>query len=195
MRRISAFNVISSTSTKDGRVLRFSRRPRVAGARRHLERAELHGFVQRNIERDDAAGNLVETREGRGRIGDALAFRRLGHRLRRRCWRRQIFLLLGLCLGLFFLFVFGRVCCGARISAAVAAGAAAVAAAIAVAAEAARGSAPAGCRPADAAAGTGRRQCRDERQRTELPAAIKRGNFGSFGNCRRRRGQEVEPIQ
>ena len=61
-------------------VRRLGRRPRVADARRHLQRAELHRLVDRDVERDDAAGDLVEAGEHRGRIGDALR-RRLDHDL------------------------------------------------------------------------------------------------------------------
>ena len=76
------------------RIGRFGRRPRVANARRHLERAKLHGFVDRDIERNDPSGDLVETRKYRCRIGDALR-RRLNHNfvagLRRRiCLLRNI---------------------------------------------------------------------------------------------------------
>ena len=39
---------------------RLGRRPRIAGARRHLERAETHGLVDCHIEADDAAGDLIE---------------------------------------------------------------------------------------------------------------------------------------
>ena len=59
-------------------VRRLGRRPRIADARRHLQRAELHRLVDGDVERDDAAGDLVETGEHRGRIGDALR-RRLDH--------------------------------------------------------------------------------------------------------------------
>ena len=59
---------------------RLGRRPRIADARRHLQRAELHGLVDGDVERDDAAGDLVEAGEHRGRIGDALR-RRLHHHL------------------------------------------------------------------------------------------------------------------
>ena len=61
-------------------VRRLGRRARVADARRHLERAELHRLVDRDIEGDDAAGDLVEAGEHRGRIGDVLR-RRLDHDL------------------------------------------------------------------------------------------------------------------
>src|SRR5665213_3504808 len=46
--------------------------PRIAHARRHLQRAELHRLVDGDIKRDDAAGDLIEAGEYRGRIGDAL---------------------------------------------------------------------------------------------------------------------------
>ena len=39
---------------------RLGRRARVADPRRHLQRAELHGFADRRIEGDGAAGDLVE---------------------------------------------------------------------------------------------------------------------------------------
>ena len=57
----------SSTSTKASVLRRLGRRPRVAGARRHLQRAELHRLVDGDVERDDAAGDLVEPGEDRGR--------------------------------------------------------------------------------------------------------------------------------
>ena len=46
-------------------VRRLGRRPRVADARRHLQRAELHRLVDRHVEGDDAAGDLVEAGEHR----------------------------------------------------------------------------------------------------------------------------------
>ena len=58
-------------------VRRLGRRPRVAGARRHLQRAELHGLADRHVEVDDAAGDLVEAGEQRGLVDDLLR-RRLG---------------------------------------------------------------------------------------------------------------------
>src|SRR5262249_4264127 len=57
-------------------VLRLGGRARVARARRHLQRAELHGFVDRHVERGDAACDLVEAREHRGRVDDLLRRRR-----------------------------------------------------------------------------------------------------------------------
>ena len=59
-------------------VRRLGRRPRITHARRHLQRTELHGLVDGDVERDDAAGDLVEAGEHRGRIGNALR-RRLDH--------------------------------------------------------------------------------------------------------------------
>ena len=41
-------------------VRRLGRRTRIANARRHLERTELHGFVDGDFERNDAAGDFVE---------------------------------------------------------------------------------------------------------------------------------------
>ena len=65
---------------------------RVADARRHLQRAELHGLVDRDIEGDDAAGDLVEAGEQRAFVGDLLR-RRFGDDLvaglRRDVGRRQ----------------------------------------------------------------------------------------------------------
>ena len=57
-------------------VRRLGRRARVADARRHLQRAELHRLVQRNVERDDAAGDLVEAGEHRRIVRDLLRRRR-----------------------------------------------------------------------------------------------------------------------
>ena len=56
----------------------FGIRTGIANTRRHLKRAELHGFVDIDVERGDAAGDLVEPGEFRDRVGDAnvLAFHR-----------------------------------------------------------------------------------------------------------------------
>ena len=65
---------------------RLGRRTRIANARRHLQRAELHGLVDRDVERNDAAGNFVETGKYRRRIGNTLRRRSHHHfiaRLRR----------------------------------------------------------------------------------------------------------------
>jgi len=91
------------------RVLNFRRRSRVAGARRHLQRAELHRLVNRGFEIDDAAGDLVEPGEHRGRIGNALerclldrhfgGFRRVRVvGVWRSLFRRSLRLGIGLCL-------------------------------------------------------------------------------------------------
>ncbi|CAI2935061.1 protein of unknown function [Aminobacter niigataensis] len=56
-------------------------RPRIADTRRHLQCAELHGFIDIDVESDDAAGDLVDASELGDRILDAL---RLGCGLRRR---------------------------------------------------------------------------------------------------------------
>src|SRR5262245_22059884 len=71
-------------------VLRLVRRPREAGARRQLQRAELYGLTDRHVEADDAAGDLVEAGELRRFVDDAL-HRRLGDDLiawLRRCIER-----------------------------------------------------------------------------------------------------------
>jgi hypothetical protein len=78
---------------------RFSRRPRIANPRGNLERAELHRFTDRRIERNDAAGDFVEPREHGTGIGDLLR-RHLGDdrvvRLYRRIrWQRISGLLCG----------------------------------------------------------------------------------------------------
>ena len=72
-------------------IRRLGHGPRVAGARRHLQRAELHRLVDRHIERDDAAGDLVEAGEHRGGVRDFLRRRRNHHFLvlRRRCGRSR----------------------------------------------------------------------------------------------------------
>ena len=51
----------------------FGRRPRVAGAGLHPQRAELHGLADILVEIDDAAGDLVEPREARLLVGDLRA--------------------------------------------------------------------------------------------------------------------------
>src|SRR6185295_7292981 len=61
-------------------VRRLGRRARVAGPRRHLQRAELNGLADRDIERDDPAGDLVEAGEHRLIVRDLLS-RRLDHDL------------------------------------------------------------------------------------------------------------------
>ena len=53
-------------------VRRLGRRAGVAGARRHLQRAELHGLADRHVEIDDAAGDLVEAGEQRALVDDLL---------------------------------------------------------------------------------------------------------------------------
>jgi len=74
------------------RVRGFGRRPRVAGPRGDLQRAKLHGLIDRHIERDDAAGDLVEPGE-HGRVVRDLLRRRRDHdflvlrRRYRRCGR------------------------------------------------------------------------------------------------------------
>ena len=50
----------------------FRLRPRVADARRHLQRAELHRLVDIDVEGDDAPGDLVDAGEFGDRIGDSL---------------------------------------------------------------------------------------------------------------------------
>jgi len=72
------------------RIRRLGRRARIAGARGHLQGAELHGLADRDVEIDDAAGDLVETGEQRAGIGDLLR-RRLGDGLvaRRRSISRR----------------------------------------------------------------------------------------------------------
>ena len=64
---------------------RLGRRPRIAGARRHLERAELHGLVDIDIEADDPPGDLVQSGEYRDRVVDPLGLSRGGggHRRKR----------------------------------------------------------------------------------------------------------------
>ncbi len=65
---------------------RFGRRTRVADPRRNLQGAELHSFVDSDVERDDAAGDLVEAGEYRGGVEDFLGGKRRDHfvaRLRR----------------------------------------------------------------------------------------------------------------
>ena len=47
---------------------RLGRRAGVADARRHLQRAELHGLADGDIEGDDAAGDLVEPGEQRALV-------------------------------------------------------------------------------------------------------------------------------
>ncbi len=54
---------------------RFGRGTRIADARHHLQRAELHGFAKRDFERDDPAGDLVEARENRRLVRDLLCRR------------------------------------------------------------------------------------------------------------------------
>ncbi len=44
-------------------VRRFGRRRRIANPRRYLERAELDGLIDRNLEMGDAPGHLVERSE------------------------------------------------------------------------------------------------------------------------------------
>ncbi len=51
---------------------RLGRRPREADARRDLQRAELHGLVDGDFERNDAPGDLVEALEHRGRMLDPI---------------------------------------------------------------------------------------------------------------------------
>ncbi len=70
---------------------RLGRRAGVANPRGHLQRAKLHRFADRSVERDDAAGDLVEPGEYGARILDLLR-RHLGDdrvvRRRRRGIRR-----------------------------------------------------------------------------------------------------------
>ena len=47
---------------------RLGRRARITGARGHLQRTELHGFTDRCIERDDAAGNFIEAGKYRATV-------------------------------------------------------------------------------------------------------------------------------
>ena len=72
---------------------RLGRRAGVANPRCHLQRAKLHRFADRRVERDDAAGDLVEPGEYRARILDLLC-RHLGDdriiRLRRRRGIRRL---------------------------------------------------------------------------------------------------------
>ena len=49
---------------------RLGRRARVADARRHLQRTELDGFIDVNVESDDATGDLVQTGKHSDRIAD-----------------------------------------------------------------------------------------------------------------------------
>jgi acetyl-CoA carboxylase biotin carboxylase subunit len=60
------------------RVLVF--RARIADARSELERAELHGFIDRRLEGDDPPGDLVETGENSGRVLDLVGERGRGQR-------------------------------------------------------------------------------------------------------------------
>jgi hypothetical protein len=69
------------------RIWRFRRRARIAHAWRHLQSAELHRFVDRNIERNDAPCDLVEACKHCRWIGDALRRRFDGHRIAW-LWRR-----------------------------------------------------------------------------------------------------------
>ena len=62
-----------------GRLRRLGRRARVADARRHLQRAELHRLVDHHVEGDGAAGDLVEA----GELGDRIVDRRGGGSRRR----------------------------------------------------------------------------------------------------------------
>src|SRR5207253_657274 len=48
----------------------LGRRTGVAGARRHLQRAELNGFTDPHVEIDNAAGDLVEAGEQGGGVDD-----------------------------------------------------------------------------------------------------------------------------
>ena len=84
MRRILRSSVISSTSTKESVFGSSAFGPRIADARRHLQRAELHRLVDIDVEGDDAAGDLVDAGELGDRIGDALWPARLSA-----CERRQ----------------------------------------------------------------------------------------------------------
>ena len=56
---------------------RFGRRPRIAGSRGDLQRAELDGLADRGVERNGAAGDLVEAGKYRAGVLDLLR-RRLG---------------------------------------------------------------------------------------------------------------------
>jgi hypothetical protein len=69
----------------------FGRGPRVADARRHLQRAELHGLVDLDLEGDDPPGDLVEPGEDRGRVLDLVRQRaaRPGKEARRAKRRRE----------------------------------------------------------------------------------------------------------
>jgi hypothetical protein len=53
-----------------GGVWRLGRRPTIADARRHFQRAERHGLIDRNFEMRDAAGHFVERGEHGDRILD-----------------------------------------------------------------------------------------------------------------------------
>jgi hypothetical protein len=68
-------------------VRRLFRRASVAGAGGELQRAELHGLADVHREVDDAAGDLIETGELRGRMHDALR-RRSNDLVIGRRWRR-----------------------------------------------------------------------------------------------------------
>ncbi len=63
-----------------GRVRALGRRAAVAHARRQLQGAELNGLVGRDLERDDAARDLVEARENGGRVLDPVGLGRSGQR-------------------------------------------------------------------------------------------------------------------
>src|SRR3954469_8147408 len=63
---------------EDGRVRAFGLRAGVADARGQLQRAELHRFVDGDLERDDPPGDLVETGKHRGRVLDLVRLRLAG---------------------------------------------------------------------------------------------------------------------
>src|SRR5258708_12877562 len=60
------------------RIRRLGRRARVARPRGDLQRAELHRFPDRRVERDDAAGDLVEAGKSPPPVADFLP-RRLAY--------------------------------------------------------------------------------------------------------------------
>ena len=79
MRRTSPCSVTSVDFQKHVGVAAFGRRARVAGARHHLQRAELHRLVDGDVEIDDAAGDLVETGKHRLPVRDFLRRRLVDH--------------------------------------------------------------------------------------------------------------------
>jgi hypothetical protein len=67
-----------------GGVRRLGRRRRIANPRRYLERAELDGLIDRNLEMGDAPGHLVERSEHGDRVLDRVGKDR-GRQDNRRC--------------------------------------------------------------------------------------------------------------